>query len=259
MKKIKVYLGITSTGTRSDYQCYVLRELEERYKDRIELVYPKECVIRIFHDFARNGYVEDFLESDCDAIWFLDSDIVPQKHVLDLITKHWDKWQCAGAPYPVFMHPPGETDPQVLFTVYKGSNGKGMSPTNIPPSGTDMVDGLATGCLFIKREVFSLLQKPYFEFKFDHDSRSMTEGEDLGFCLKLQALGVQFFVDYAMVCKHYKYVCLLDVNNYAMEYAKKSVAAYDRGIKGHIEKLASQMRGKMSPTPAPKSQLILPY
>lgn len=259
MQKIRMFLGIPSTGTRSDFQGYVLRALEERYSDRIEFVYPKECVIRIFHDFARNGVVEEFLESGADVLWFLDSDVVPPKYVLDLITKHWDKWQVAGAPYPVFMHPPGEVAPQVLFTVYKGSNGKGMAPCDIPPTGTDFVDGLATGCLFIKKDVFSLLTKPYFEFKYDKETRSMTEGEDLGFCLKLQSLGIKFFTDYSMVCKHYKNVCLLDVNDYAMEYAKKSVAAYDRGIKVHIEKLASQVRGKMSPNLSPtSSQLIVP-
>ena len=234
-KKIRMYLGIPSTGDRSDGQCYLLRELQERYSDRIEFVYPDLCAFRIFHDYARNEVVEEFLESGCDVLWFLDSDVVPPKHTLDLITMHWDKWLVAGAPYPVFMNPPGWETQQVVFTVYKGTDGKGLYPSKIPYSGTEFVDGMATGCIFIKREVFKKLSKPYFEFKFDKESRHMDEGEDLGFCMKLQKLGIKFFTDYSMACKHYKHVDLLDVNNYAIDQSSRAIKEYDTNIKKQVE------------------------
>src|SRR4051812_8912917 len=102
-KPIKVYMGIPSTGDRVDSQSYALRVIEKRYADQVELVYPKDCVQRIFHDAARNAIVEEFLASDCDVLWFLDSDICPPPHVIELVTKHWDKWEAAGAPYPIWM------------------------------------------------------------------------------------------------------------------------------------------------------------
>ncbi len=93
---IKIYMGIPSTGNRRDTQSYNLREIEKRYRDKVELVYPEQCIHRIFHDFARNATVEEFLKTDCDILWFLDSDITPPCDVLDLVVEHGEKWKVAG-------------------------------------------------------------------------------------------------------------------------------------------------------------------
>lgn len=236
MKKVKLFMGIPSTGTRSDAQCYALRRLEKVYGDRIEFVYPELLVQRIFHDFARNAYVEEFLKSDCDIMWFLDSDVVPGPKTLDLITEHGDKWQLAGCPYPVFMTQKGWDGPQVVFTVYNRA-ASGMYPASIPREGTGFVDGIATGCIFIKREPLLKLTKPYFEFKYDAETREMTEGEDLGFCRKVNDLGYRFFTDYSMVCKHYKMVDLLDVNNYAITFSNQNYVQMEKQINEVITKI----------------------
>jgi hypothetical protein len=249
---IKLFVAIPTTGTVVDSQTWALRRIEKKYADKIEFVYPDKCVRRIFHDFARNALVDEFLSTDCDIMWFLDSDICPPDHVLDLITEHGDKWKVAGAPYPVFMTPGGEKDCAVLFCVYKDSD-KGMSPKDIPYEGIEFVDGLATGCMFIKREVVKDMPKPYFEFKYNPETRIMTEGEDLGFCKKVNAMGHKFLTDYSMVCKHYKTVCLLEVNNYTITYANRSVQRYDALIREQVEALATQVA-----KPKPQSKLILP-
>lgn len=257
MAKIKLFVAMPTTGQVYDSTVHALRGLEKKYSDRIEFVYPDKLVRRIFHDFSRNAMVEEFLNTDCEVMWFLDSDIAPPEHVLDLITEHGDKWKVAGAPYPVFMTPPGEKDCAVFMCVYKHNDTKGMAAADVPYEGVEFVDGLATGCMFIKRGVFEQLEKPYFEFKYDPTDRKMLEGEDLGFCIKVNKLGHKFFTDYSMVCKHYKSVCLLEVNNYAINYANNSVKRYDSLIKSQVEGLVrqvaqSQVKGEQ------KSKLILP-
>jgi hypothetical protein len=263
-KKIKLFMAIPSIGDRSDTQCYALRELEKNYGEHIEFVYPEVLVVRIFHDFARNAYVEEFLKTDCDVMWFLDSDVSPNIRVLDLITKHYDKWQLAGAPYPVFMQQKGWDGPQIVFTVYK-KDGRGFYPTAIPREGTDFVDGVATGCIFIKKEVFTKVSKPYFEFKYNTESREMTEGEDLGFCRKVSEQGYRFFIDYSMVCKHYKRVELLDVNNYAITYANQAYKHFEKEINRivtahNLAKLERQTKKDLSAYPgladAPSTVLL---
>lgn len=245
LKRTKVYLGLPSTGSVIDSQAYLLREISEIYKDQVELVYPAECVRRIFHDYARNEIVEDFLQTDCDVLWFLDSDITPSKQVLDLVAIHKDKWQVAGATYPVFMKTSLAPEISVVFTVYKKNESSGnFGLADAPKSGQDFVDGLATGCLFIKREVFCQLSKPYFEFKFNPDSRELTEGEDLGFCRKLSNLGIKFFTDFELICKHQKNVDLLEVNNYAIEYANRQVLNYDAAIKEQINVIIKEATQK---------------
>src|SRR3990167_8298778 len=100
-------MGIPSNGDRVDAQNYYLRRMEKQYGDRIEFIYPEIYIGRIFHDHARNAYVDQFLASNCDILWFLDADIIPAEKTLELITQHVDKWDMAGAPYPVWMTQPG--------------------------------------------------------------------------------------------------------------------------------------------------------
>ena len=244
--KTKVYCAVPTMGTVADSQTYFWREAEKLYGDRIEFIWPEQCVRRFGHDFARNSHVEEFLKSGADILFFLDSDVVPPTNVFDLVVNN-AKWNLAGAPYPVFMTPSGFERQQVLFTVYKGSNGQGLGVAQVPSSGTEYVDGLATGCLFIKREVLEHMPAPWFEFKYDEKTRKMIEGEDLGFCRKARDLGYKFYVDYSMVCKHYKTVCLLEVNNYAMEYAKRTVDSYSAMIKPLIEQLSAKARAAQRP------------
>lgn len=260
MNKIKLYIAVPSTGEVADVHPYMFRQYEKEYGDKIEFIYPKHCVQRRFHDFARNAIVEDFLASEADILWFLDSDVIPPPNVLDVVAKHHDKWELAGAPYPVFMTVPGRVGPQAVMCVYNKDE-KGLHTTDVPTEGLGYVDGLATGCIFIKRSVFAQLEKPYFEFKFEHETRRMTEGEDLGFCRKTSNLGHKFFIDYSMACGHLKKVNLLDVNNYAIQYANDSVRSYDAIVREQIKSLAikvKQQAQEIAALKAPKSSLILP-
>jgi GT2 family glycosyltransferase len=251
-KRWKVYMGLPSNGTVVDFQSYMLRELQSRYEDEIEFVYPDQLCQRIFHDYAREGIVQDFLATDCDILWMMDSDIVPPKHVLDLVTMHGDKWEVAGAPYPIFMAQPGESQRMVVITAYKQmephpeTKKPRIAPCAVPDEGLDFVDGLATGCLFIKREVFDRLERPYFEFKYDPITRQPIEGEDIGFCLKMLKLGVKFFTDYSMVCKHYKNnLDLLEINNYAVALCNKHIEVYRREmdkVRGQLEEVAQRFQ-----------------
>lgn len=262
-KKIKVFVATPTTGSVVDSQAYILRDIADLYKDDIELVYPPVCVRRIFHDHARNKMVEEFLATDCDILWFLDSDVTPPLHIMDLILLHGEKWKLAGATYPVFMSPYGNADSghQIVFTCYQKNPDGSMGLSDVPSSGTAFVDGLATGCLFIRREVFSQLSKPYFEFKYDSEIRDITEGEDLGFVLKTLALGYKYFTDFSLVCKHQKSVDLLDLNNYAIEYSNRSILRYDAMVQEQVKeaiKAAYQKGLEAGKAAQPKSSIWLP-
>jgi hypothetical protein len=141
------------------------------------------------------------------------------------------------------MAQPGESHRQVVFTIYKKMvNQKPgvvkLAPCDCPNEGIEFIDGAATGCLFIKREVFEKLERPYFEFKYDPITRMPIEGEDIGFCLKMAKLGIKFLVDYSMICKHYKNnIDLVEMNNYAMSYAQKCVNYQSELIRTQVKEL----------------------
>lgn len=254
--KRKIFLGLPSLGTRADTQVAYLRDHEKLYKDKIEFVYSNVVATRIFHDYARNEIVEEFLKTDCDAIWFIDADICPPPDLLSFVLQHWDEWEASGACYPIFCALPGKEDrsPMVQFTAYNGiaynddGTAKGIRLTAVPRDGDKQwIDALATGCMFLKRSVFDKLERPFFEFKYNEKTRAIKEGEDLGFCLKLNKVGIRFLTDLGMVCKHYKNVCLLDVNNYAMEMANAKLLEYDKDVRQKIEQglAAAEQRGRM--------------
>lgn len=261
IKPIRVWMAIPSVGERCDLQCYALRRLEKTYKGKIELVYPEVKTERRWHDFARNGCVEEFLASDCDIMWFLDADVSPPPDVLDLITEAQFDWEAAGATYPIFMAGRTGDEPKIVLTNYTWNHGK-FACGDTPTRGRAFVDGLATGCLFLRRSVFSQLDKPYFEFKYDPETRMMIAGEDLEFAKKLSALGIKFYTDFGMVCRHRKTVDLLEMNNYAISYAQQAVNAYDRAIRPQIVALANEVQRLKSKTGSGiqpiKNELVLP-
>lgn len=236
---IRVYVATPTVGTVVDSQVHFMRKIAEQYAGRVELVYPDRCVRRIFHDFARNAMVEDFLDSGCDVLWFLDSDVTPPEHILDLVTESYDKWKVAGGIYPIFMPTPGNDHNSVMWAAYAKATGKGYHPcASIPDEGRDFVDGLATGCIMVKREVFTeiLPERPFFKFSYDENTRTMTEGEDFYFIRRCNEKGLKFFTDFSMRCKHQKSVDLMDVNEYAIRVADEAVAKYQAMIKEEIAK-----------------------
>ncbi len=101
------------------------------------------------------------------------------------------------------------------------------------------------------------LKEPYFEFKYDPITREIVEGEDLGFCLKVGALGYKFFIDYSMVCHHFKKISLLDLSNYVEMQKQAVLDTSDRVYRQSIAKmkLKELSKPKIQPT---KSRLILP-
>lgn len=240
---MKVFVATPTTGNIADSQFWFWEKVREKYKSKIDFIFPEHCVRVIFHDAARNRLVKEFLKSDADILFFLDSDVVPPTDIFDLVLMQ-EKWDCAGGVYPVFMTPAGHDKPQVVFTVYKGRGEQGLGMANIPPAGFSYVDGLGTGCMFLKRHVLEKLSEPYFEFKYNEASRAIEVGEDIDFCMKVNDLGFKFFVDFSKVCKHYKNVCLLDVSNYAQEFAGNTMKQYEAMIKPQLDALASALKNK---------------
>ncbi len=276
MSRTKVFLALPSTGQREDYHTYIIDHWRKRYEDDIEFVLPERCENYFQHDFARNSYTERFLESDCDIMLFLDSDVIPPEHLFDFVTVHGSKnWLIAGAPYPLWLARPGTNDMAVCYSAYKGNapderGQHGFKMAFVPSQGVEWLDGLATGCLLIRRELFSKLARPFFEFKRNPKTMEVIEGEDLGFALKLQKLGVRYLCDHGMVCGHYKRVNLLEIQNYATRMSNEKVVAFHEQIKDALQQAVQRAAnegyqkglaaGRATPTAPRKTQsgLILP-
>ena len=71
-------------------------------------------------------------------------------------------------------------------------------------------------------------------------SRELLEGEDLGFCMKVNKLGLKFFTDFSIQCNHFKKVGLQHVNDYAINMRNAAVLGFNEEVKSKVEALMGQ-------------------
>jgi hypothetical protein len=77
---------------------------------------------------------------------------------------------------------------------------KDKIPTDYP-NGFLTCEGVATGFLLIKTDVFKKLKHPYFFWESGKDGE-VTVGEDFWFCKKAKKAGYELWVDLLVEVKH---------------------------------------------------------
>lgn len=163
-------------------------------------------------EYQRNIMTRNFLKSDCDALWFVDSDVMPSENSLALLNV--EDADIVGGVYPILNNKSveyGETKSgqnrlPILWSAYSPSednDGKpGFLPMPLPPEPNGLiceVAGLGTGCVIIDR---SVLADPRMEIgKADPDGTravfrtrrtetgKMLWTDDLDFCYRATQLG----------------------------------------------------------------------
>ena len=131
---------------------------------------------------AREQATKHFLESDCDYLLFLDSDMVPPADMLIKLIQH-DK--------PIVSALAFRRVPNYEPCIFKND----MEFYLDYPKGLIEVAGVGMACTLIKREVFEHMPRHWF----------MPEeglGEDLSFCKNALKAGFNIFCDTNLICGH---------------------------------------------------------
>jgi hypothetical protein len=154
------------------------------------------------HDCARNLAVKAFLESGLDWCLQLDNDMTPQADLLNMIDFAAPEMDVI---VPRFYCLAGN-DPNILKLSLAWKLLPGQS--SIPPN-TSWVEiaGAGTGCMAIRRKAFDALKRPFFQFTYDADGRTVL-GEDETFCKKARAAGLRIFGHTAFEVDHIHSVSL---------------------------------------------------
>lgn len=167
--------------------------------------YEREEGVEVFFnsarpvDINRNQIAEHFIEeTEHDYILMVDSDVIPPTNVFEMLEDYDEDVFSPvvfssndGVPYPVGMAENAEGQ----HSMY----GKRITEELVE------LDSIGTGCIFISREVFEEIEKPYFSFEKDEEG-DLVYGEDISFCKKVRDAGfdikmsMEYFAGHMVEC-----------------------------------------------------------
>jgi len=202
-RKKKVFIAVPNMGTIVPELALNLLQWTHDPRFEIKLHMPKN----IFPlDNARNKCVKEFLESDCDYLFWVDDDVFCPPETMNRLINH-DK-DIVGAtvfamkyegqeafPYPVTLR----YNKEKKYVVYYGK-------------GLERVDATGGACLLFKRKVYEHkeLETPY-QFQY-HKDGTLSLTCDFDVMQKVQKAGFELWIDFDLVCSHIKEVDLRQVN-----------------------------------------------
>jgi len=152
-----------------------------------------EFTIGMVTDQARNKIVNSAIHNGCSHILFLDSDMTFPKDIISRLLKH--DVDIVGGLY-VNRHSPTTV---CAFKKVKGNVYKNISSKDF--TGLVEIDGIGTGALLIKTEIFDKLKKPYFRYGYDKELDKMIT-EDMVFCKLAKEKGYKIYCDTDVRCGH---------------------------------------------------------
>jgi len=204
--KTKVFVAIpTGNGNVRIEILFWLLNLYEEYS--VDLGYTTGG--QVGHN--RCKLVDQFLKTNCEWLFFVDTDTLPPFDALEM-TKN-GKDICSGI---YFQWQGGEC---VLNPLVYKRDGNDFDTNSYrifnDTSDEDIVevDAVGAGCLLIHRKVFEPMKKPYFLFEYTNEGLLKT-GEDFYFCQKAQKAGFKIWIDRKIIANHIKMVDLKQINEW---------------------------------------------
>lgn len=201
--------------------------------------------------YARNCIAGRFLESECERLWFVDSDMVPTPTAFHLL--HTDADIVAARMYAIKRRPDNH-QPYLQLCAYDQVNpNDSLRTLTVLPDHDPIYDviGVGTGCTVIKRKVLEdkrlwgattyewggksadVMQErdddgtaapPIFRWLEKPNGKPL-RGEDLDFSLRAKELGYSVKVNTAAHCGHIKAMNLDDSLQMGREIAQNYIAA----------------------------------
>ena len=211
MAKKRIMIGITTAETVS----------HETMNSIYNLIVPEDCetILRIIHAYnvadGRNNLVNIMFAEKCDYLFFVDNDVVlPQNALVDLYNMQW-YFSVGTYPRKEFATIKGQiTGENVWTTLYwhEDKNKEVYCPKFLPfgilqENVIVPVDCCGLGCALIKKELFQMIEQPWFFFAHEGDIVNNKDGaycigEDMYFCRKVIMKGIQIWAHGSVICGH---------------------------------------------------------
>ncbi|MEK6957772.1 MAG: hypothetical protein AABW99_02240 [archaeon] len=150
----------------------------------------------MYISMARQQTLNLFLESDCEYLFFLDSDMVFPPNIFDLL-KEKDEDIISALYF-------SRNDPEnPVFRIHK--DGKVMKVIDYPENRIFKVDSVGMGCCLIKRKVIEKMTEDNpgkFLFDTPQIDKNNCMGEDVFFCNLATKSGFEVKVDSSIIVGH---------------------------------------------------------
>lgn len=205
LQKEKVMLGIATGPFVVAKFAFSLVDLAVHPSDKYECA-GIISYAGVMVDDSRNKIVEDFLRTPCEWLMMLDTDVVFQSNIIELLLEmHKKLGTKAGCGWYNILNEEGGVRP----ALFRYSEDKKTSKSPIMDSRAPQyfeTDLGPSGAMLIHREVFEKIKatgEAYY-FKFQHKGAGNTVSEDVYFCDLIKKLGYKFVVCSAARMLHYK-------------------------------------------------------
>lgn len=190
------------------------------------LTYPRKHKLMLFFTdatyitHARNKLVELFLQSDCEYMLFLDSDILVPKNIAEALLS-FNKEVVSAMYYT-------RDDGKPMFRVYR--DGNYYEPGEFPKNDIFEVGGVGLGCCLLKREVVEKVAKSVGDqtmFDVVYKNRNYAVGEDIFFSELIRKAGYKVWVATAVTVGHFG-----GIIDAAYAEAQKLKTQVEKGMQG---------------------------
>jgi len=202
---MKIMIGVLNQGWIHTKLAETLLKLIIQASDKgheLEFFFSDEKPI----DYNRNFIVDKFLKTDCEILFMIDSDMVIPENILDMIKPGYDVVSAVvfttkkGIPYPIIMKKAKDDFAFVPMA----------DPNDVIDEYTE-VDGIGTGCIYIRRSVFDKIERPFFRFQYDLNG-CIELSEDYFFSNKVKAADIKLSVATKFIVGHYKSFDVAHIN-----------------------------------------------
>ena len=161
-------------------------------------------------DRARNQIVEFFLRGRFSYLLMIDSDTIPPEDALDRLLSHGKPIVSGMTPILSYKEEGGyQSYDNCFVSLDTDEHGKVVS-THVASRNTGLQEIFRCGaaCILIERNVFQMLDKPYYRFITNAENTAHTKSEDIDFCDRARAAGLTLYADTHVICQHYKDIML---------------------------------------------------
>ncbi|MCU1242396.1 MAG: hypothetical protein JWO71_3122 [Candidatus Acidoferrum typicum] len=228
MKNNSVFMTVLSTSERDGWLApgllgFVMglgKSGGPRREISVELMYNVHPV-----DAARNTIAKNFLASDCEWLCMIDNDMTPPPNLLELLDRAAEHMDVLVPKFHVTLN-------VVQRETIRTDVGVGWQRLNANADAGEWneLSLASSGLMFVRRNAFERMTKPFFRFVYDEDGR-VCECEDLFFCRKAREAGLSIWGNSNYYVEHFKTIPL--------SLPARSSQLDLRGVAGRVPAIAS--------------------